>query len=51
VIRKGLAAGDKVIVDNLLKLRPGAPVTSQPPAAPAQGTPPGAPAPGAAKAG
>jgi membrane fusion protein (multidrug efflux system) len=26
VIRKGLAAGDRVIVDNLLKLRPGAPV-------------------------
>ncbi|MBI3367959.1 MAG: efflux RND transporter periplasmic adaptor subunit, partial [Burkholderiales bacterium] len=26
VIRSGLAAGDKVIVDNLIKLRPGAPV-------------------------
>ena len=26
VVRKGLAAGDRVIVDNLLKIRPGAPV-------------------------
>lgn len=26
LIRKGLAAGDRVIVDNILKLRPGAPV-------------------------
>lgn len=31
VIRSGLAAGDKVIVDNLLKLRPGAPVVPAPP--------------------
>ena len=58
VIRKGLAAGDKVIVDNLLKLRPGAPVAPNapgaapgtPPAgAPAPAAPPGAPAPGAKK--
>lgn len=27
VVRKGLSAGDKVIVDNLMRLRPGAPVT------------------------
>lgn len=40
VIRSGLAAGDKVIVDNLLKLRPGAPVQVAPPA----GAPAGAPA-------
>ena len=35
LIRKGLAAGDRVIVDNLLKLRPGAPVQ---PIAPAPAT-------------
>ncbi len=42
VIRGGLAAGDKVIVDNLLKLRPGAPVA---PHAPGElpGAPGGAP--------
>ena len=40
VIRSGLAAGDKVIVDNLIKLRPGEPVQVAPPA----GAPPGAPA-------
>lgn len=41
VIRSGLAAGDRVIVDNLLKLRPGAPVQIAPP----RGAPgaPGAP--------
>ena len=33
LIRKGLAAGDRVIVDNLLKLRPGAPVQPMAPAA------------------
>ncbi len=38
VILGGLQAGDKVIVDNLMKLRPGAPVAPHPPA------PPGAPA-------
>jgi hypothetical protein len=37
VILGGLKAGDKVIVDNLMKLRPGAPVAPHPPA------PPGAP--------
>jgi membrane fusion protein (multidrug efflux system) len=41
IVTKGLVAGDKVIVDNLMKLRPGAPVTPQ---APGQG--PGAPGPG-----
>ncbi len=36
VVRSGLKPGDKVIVDNLMKLRPGAPVTlSKPVAAPA----------------
>ena len=37
LIRKGLAAGDRVIIDNLLKLRPGAPVQpmASAPAAPA----------------
>lgn len=41
VITKGLKAGDKIIVDNLMKLRPGAPVAPHPPqAAPgAQGQP------------
>ncbi len=38
VIRSGLAAGDQVIVNNLLKLRPGAPVQAAP-----AGGPPGAP--------
>jgi membrane fusion protein (multidrug efflux system) len=32
-ILSGLNAGDKVVVDNLLKLQPGAPVTEAPPAA------------------
>lgn len=31
VIRSGLAAGDRVITDNLIKLRPGAPVQPAPP--------------------
>lgn len=34
VILGGLNAGDKVIVDNLIKLRPGAPVEPHPPAVP-----------------
>ncbi len=47
VVLGGLKAGDKVIVDNLMKLRPGAPVAPHPPAAPgAQGGPA---APGAGK--
>ncbi len=37
IILSGLKAGDKVIVDNLMKLRPGAPVAPHPP------TPQGAP--------
>jgi membrane fusion protein (multidrug efflux system) len=50
VIRSGLAAGDRIIVDNLLKLRPGAPVQPAPAAGTAgAGGPPGAP-PGAASA-
>ena len=52
LIRKGLAAGDRVIVDNLLKLRPGSPVqptlASAAAAAPAA---PGSPAPAAAAPG
>lgn len=35
VILGGLKAGDKVIVDNLIKLRPGVPVDPHPPAPPA----------------
>ena len=34
-IMSGLNAGDGVIVDNLLKIRPGVAVTEAPPAAPA----------------
>ncbi|WP_265943975.1 efflux RND transporter periplasmic adaptor subunit [Dechloromonas sp. A34] len=34
VITGGLKAGDKVIIDNLMKLRPGAPVAPHPPAVP-----------------
>ena len=33
VVRKGLADGDNVIIDNLIKLRPGAPVMVRPPQA------------------
>ena len=50
IILGGLQAGDKVIIDNLMKLRPGAPVAPHPPAAPggdpagAPGSPPAAPA-------
>lgn len=43
VILGGLKAGDKVIIDNLIKLRPGAPVNPHPPGQPPQGAP-GAPA-------
>ncbi len=39
VILDGLKAGDKVIVDNLMKLRPGAPVAPHPPAAPGAASP------------
>lgn len=38
LVRKGLAAGDRVIVDNLIKLRPGAPVQPASPAPAAPGT-------------
>lgn len=45
VIYKGLAQGDKVIVDNLIKVRPGAPVAPHPAGQPPAGAPPtGAPA-------
>lgn len=39
VVTEGLAAGDRIIIDNLMKLRPGAPVAPQAP-----GAVPGAPA-------
>ncbi len=42
VIYSGLAAGDKVIVDNLIKLRPGAPVAPHPAGLPPTGAPPAA---------
>ncbi len=45
VIRKGLANGDQVIVDNLVKLRPGAPVAPHPPQAAGQAANGAAPAP------
>ena len=45
IVLDGLKAGDKVIVDNLMKLRPGAPVAPHPPAAPA-GAPAAKPAQG-----
>lgn len=48
VVTGGLKAGDKVIIDNLIKLRPGAPVAPHPPAAPGS-VPGGAPAAAAAK--
>ena len=46
-VKKGLQAGDKVIVDNLVKLRPGAPVSPHPPQSPPAS---GAPQPGQAPA-
>lgn len=51
VIRSGLAAGDPVIVDNLIKLRPGAPVQPAPPPGAAPGSPAAAPTASAASAG
>jgi len=48
-VRKGLAEGDTVIVDNLLKLRPGAPVAPHAASAPA-GAGSAPPQPGAASA-
>lgn len=49
VVTVGLAPGDKVIIDNLMKLRPGAPVAPHGPEQPpnAAGPAPGAPAPDA----
>ncbi len=47
-VRKGLNEGDTVIVDNLLKLRPGAPVQ---PHAPTASAPAGAASAGSAPAG
>lgn len=49
VVLGGLKAGDKVIIDNLMKLRPGAPVAPHPPAVP--GAPATAPAAAPAKQG
>lgn len=53
-VKKGLQAGDKVIIDNLVKLRPGAPVAPHPPQAtaatagqPQAGQPEAAPGPAA----
>ena len=43
-VRKGLNEGDAVIVDNLLKLRPGAPVAPHPASAPASAAAASAPA-------
>ena len=40
IVLAGLKAGDKVIVDNLMKLKPGAPVDPHPPAPPANATKP-----------
>jgi membrane fusion protein (multidrug efflux system) len=43
VITGGLGAGDKVVVDNLIKIRPGAPLAPHPPqATPVPGNPPAA---------
>ena len=42
VVHKGLKDGDQVIVDNLMKLRPGAPVSPQPASAAGPGGPQGA---------
>ena len=39
VITKGLQAGDKIIVDNLMKLRPGAQVAPKAPTPPGEATP------------
>jgi membrane fusion protein (multidrug efflux system) len=48
MILGGLKAGDRVIVDNLLKIRPGSPVSEAPPATGAEAAAP-APAPATAK--
>ena len=41
IVLSGLNAGDRVVVDNLLKVRPGAPVTEKPPVAAAGAGPDG----------
>jgi membrane fusion protein (multidrug efflux system) len=51
IITGGLKAGDQVIVDNLIKLRPGMPVKPMPPGAAPAGAPAGAPAADAKKQG
>ena len=48
-VRKGLSEGDPVIVDNLLKLRPGAPVAPHAASAPPTAPPGSAPAPAPAR--
>lgn len=51
IIREGLADGDRVIIDNLMKIRPGAPVqVAPPPGAAAGASTPAAPAARAASA-
>lgn len=50
MVLSGLKTGERVIVDNLLKIRPGAPVAPNAPAAPTAATPGAAPAPAAASA-
>ncbi|MFL1460702.1 efflux RND transporter periplasmic adaptor subunit [Roseococcus sp. DSY-14] len=47
VIEQGVAEGDRVIVDGIQRVRPGAPVTPQPAGAPPGRPPQGAPAAGA----
>jgi membrane fusion protein (multidrug efflux system) len=44
IIEKGLAAGDKVIVDGIQKVQPGGPVKPSPFGAPAKGEAPAKPA-------
>ena len=43
LVLTGLTSGDRVIVDNLLKIRPGAPITVAPPGPPLGSAGPGAP--------
>ena len=51
VVRKGLSVGDQVIVDNLMKIRTGAPVQPHTPESAPAGAQPEPPAPDAGKAG
>ena len=50
VVREGLQAGDRVAIDNLLKLRPGAAVQPKPPGEAPAGAPTGGAPPGGAAA-